>query len=62
MDEDLAQLDRHALIAEVKRLRAGIREHRDSSGHERTNSHSTPFLRYHSRIRSKTRWSSPRSS
>ena len=34
MDEDLAQLDRDALIAEVRRLRAGIREHRDSSGHE----------------------------
>ncbi|HEX2443927.1 MAG TPA: hypothetical protein VHJ77_08275 [Vicinamibacterales bacterium] len=34
MDEDLADLDQSALIAEVKRLRAGIREHRDSSGHE----------------------------
>ena len=34
MDEDLLQLDRAALIAEVTRLRAGIREHRDSSGHE----------------------------
>jgi hypothetical protein len=34
MDEDLADLDREALITEVKRLRAGIREHRDSSGHE----------------------------
>jgi len=34
MDEDLAQLDRDALVAEVRRLRAGIREHRDSSGHE----------------------------
>lgn len=34
MDEDLATLDREALIEEVKRLRAGIREHRDSSGHE----------------------------
>jgi hypothetical protein len=34
MDEDLAALDRAALVAEVKRLRAGIREHRDSSGHE----------------------------
>jgi hypothetical protein len=27
-------MDRQALIAEVKRLRAGIRVHRDSSGHE----------------------------
>jgi hypothetical protein len=34
MDEDLASLDREALIVEVKRLRAGIREHRDSSGQE----------------------------
>jgi hypothetical protein len=34
MDEDLERLDRETLIDEVKRLRAGIREHRDSSGHE----------------------------
>ena len=34
MDEDLADLDREALVAEVKRLRAGIRAHRDTSGHE----------------------------
>jgi hypothetical protein len=34
MDEDLTALDRDALIVEVKRLRADIREHRDSSGHE----------------------------
>src|SRR5256885_8515079 len=34
MDEDLETLSRESLIAEVKRLRAGIREHRDSSGHE----------------------------
>jgi hypothetical protein len=33
MDEDLLTLDRAALAEEVKRLRAGIREHRDSSGH-----------------------------
>jgi hypothetical protein len=33
MDEDLATLDRDALIAEVKRLRTGIRKHRDSTGH-----------------------------
>lgn len=33
MDEDLDALDRDALIREVRRLRAGIREHRDSSGH-----------------------------
>jgi hypothetical protein len=34
MDEDVERMDRAALIAEVKRLRAGIRAHRDSSGHE----------------------------
>jgi hypothetical protein len=34
MDEDLANFDRDALIAEVKRLRAGIRRHRDSAGHD----------------------------
>ena len=32
MDEDLDTFDRDALVAEVKRLRAGIRAHRDSSG------------------------------
>ncbi|HLM12598.1 MAG TPA: hypothetical protein VK362_09425 [Reyranella sp.] len=34
MDDDLEQLSREALIAEVKRLRQAIREHRDSSGHD----------------------------
>jgi hypothetical protein len=34
MDEDLNELTREQLIDEVKRLRAGIRTHRDSSGHE----------------------------
>jgi len=33
MDEDLDTMDRGALVAEVKKLRAGIREHRDSTGH-----------------------------
>jgi hypothetical protein len=33
MDEDLESLSREQLISEVKRLRAGIREHRDASGH-----------------------------
>ena len=33
MDEDLDRLSRDQLIEEVKRLRKGIREHRDSSGH-----------------------------
>lgn len=34
MDDDLEQLDRTDLIAEVRRLRAPIREHRDSTGHD----------------------------
>jgi hypothetical protein len=34
MDDDLANLTREELIAEVIRLRAGIRAHRDSSGHD----------------------------
>lgn len=34
MDEDLDTLSRDALLAEVKRLRAGIRAHRDSTGHD----------------------------
>ena len=34
MDEDLDRLSREALIAEVTRLRRGIRTHRDSSGHD----------------------------
>ncbi len=34
MDDDLAGLTHEALVAEVARLRAGIRAHRDSSGHD----------------------------
>ncbi len=34
MDEDLVELSRESLIAEVRRLRQGIRVHRDSSGQE----------------------------
>jgi len=34
LDADLAQMTRDQLIAEVKKLREGIREHRDSSEHE----------------------------
>ena len=34
MDEDLEGMSREQLVTEVRRLRAGIREHRDSSGHE----------------------------
>jgi hypothetical protein len=34
MDEDLERFTKDELIAEVKRLRAGIREHRDSTKHE----------------------------
>jgi hypothetical protein len=32
MDEDLSRMSREQLIDEVKQLRAGIRQHRDSSG------------------------------
>ena len=34
MDEDLENMSRLELITEVKKLRAGIRIHRDSSHHE----------------------------
>lgn len=34
MDEDLDSLSREELLAEVRKLRAAIREHRDSSGQE----------------------------
>ncbi|QND60743.1 hypothetical protein [Mesorhizobium huakuii] len=34
MDDDLEALDRESLIAEVRKLRAGIRAHRDTSGHD----------------------------
>jgi hypothetical protein len=34
MDDDLERMDRAQLAAEVKRLRAGIRAHRDSTGHD----------------------------
>ena len=34
MDEDLVDLSRDALIAEIRRLRHGIRSHRDASGQE----------------------------
>lgn len=34
MDEDLDQLGREELIAEIRRLRSGIREHRDSTGQD----------------------------
>jgi hypothetical protein len=33
-DQDLEEMDRDQLVAEVKRLRAGIRTHRDSTGHD----------------------------
>ena len=33
-DQDLANFTHGELVAKVKRLRAGIRGHRDSSGHE----------------------------
>jgi hypothetical protein len=34
MDDDLQALDRETLIAEAKKLRAGIRQHRDATGHD----------------------------
>ena len=34
MDTDLDGMTREELVAEVRRLRQGIREHRDSSRHE----------------------------
>jgi hypothetical protein len=34
MDEDLDRMSREELIAEAKRLRQGIRAHRDSTGNE----------------------------
>lgn len=34
MDEDLERMSREELMAEVRRLRRGIRIHRDSTGHE----------------------------
>ena len=33
MDDDLDDMDREQLVAEVKKLRAAVRVHRDSSGH-----------------------------
>ncbi len=33
MDDDLDTMDRPAWVAEVRRLRAGIRDHRDQTGH-----------------------------
>ena len=34
MDNDLDQLNREELILEIKKLRNGIRRHRDSTGHD----------------------------
>lgn len=34
MDKDLEHLTREELLAEVKKLRAGIRKHRDSTKHD----------------------------
>ena len=34
MDADLEGMSRDQLVVEVKRLRHGIRQHRDSTGHE----------------------------
>ena len=34
MDEDLGQMTKEQLVSEVKKLRAGIRQHRDASGQD----------------------------
>ena len=34
IDDDLETMSREQLVAEVRRLRDGIRAHRDSSGHD----------------------------
>ncbi|HEV8485411.1 MAG TPA: hypothetical protein VGV87_17845 [Blastocatellia bacterium] len=34
MDEDVEEMSREQLISEIRRLRNGIRDHRDSSGHQ----------------------------
>lgn len=34
MDEDLNRMSREELVAEVKKLRQGVRDHRDSTGNE----------------------------
>ncbi len=33
MDDDLNEMSREQLLTEAKRLRQGVREHRDSTGH-----------------------------
>ncbi|MGH8222398.1 MAG: hypothetical protein ACREQZ_05435 [Woeseiaceae bacterium] len=34
MDTDLKDMSREQLVAEIRKLRKGIRQHRDSSGHQ----------------------------
>ncbi len=34
MDDDLDAMSRDQLVAEVRKLRQGIRQHRDSTGHD----------------------------
>ena len=34
LDDDLEDMDRKDLKQEIKKLRAGIRKHRDSAGHD----------------------------
>jgi hypothetical protein len=34
VDDDLGRMSRDELVEEVKKLRSGIRKHRDSSGHD----------------------------
>jgi hypothetical protein len=42
MDDDLEAMNREELLREVKRLRAGIRAHRDSTGQELSDSARRP--------------------
>jgi len=42
MGEDVEQMTREKLIEEVKKLRRGIREHRDSRGQDRDIAGITP--------------------
>ena len=34
MDDDLEKMSREQLLAEIRKLRQGIRKHRDSTGHD----------------------------
>ncbi len=44
MDEELQLMSKDQLVEEIKKLRAGIREHRDSTGHNLCWHHPQPGL------------------